>query len=293
MRWTPGGRSSNLEDRRGQRAGFSVGRGGLGIGGFVVLLILSLVFKKDFFSLLGAGDPASQSQTSTSEPGTFESTPDEEKLVDFVSFVLDDTQAEWARILPTLGKPYQPAHLVLFRDAAESACGYASAASGPFYCPADEKLYIDLGFYGELQERFGAPGDFAQAYVIAHEMGHHVQNQLGIASQVREASAANPEAANQLSVLLELQADCFAGVWGHGAATRGVLEPGDLEEGLNAAAAIGDDRLQKMTTGRVVPDGFTHGTSAQRVEWLKRGLQSGNCEDCDTFARLHGGAGAN
>ena len=291
MRWTPGGRSTNLEDRRGQRTGFPGGRAGmpLGLGGVLVLLVLSLVFKKDFFSLLGAGDPASQSQTQApSEPGTFATTPEEEKLVDFVSFVLDDTQKEWARLLPAMGKPYRDAHLVLFRDAAESACGFASAASGPFYCPGDEKVYIDLGFYGELQQRFGAPGDFAQAYVIAHEIGHHVQNQLGISSRVQEARAANPAAANQLSVLLELQADCYAGVWGHAAAARGVLEPGDLEEGLNAAAAIGDDRLQKMATGHVIPDGFTHGSSAQRVEWLRRGLQSGRCEECDTFARMNG-----
>jgi len=291
MRWTPGGRSTNLEDRRGRRTGFPGGRAGmpLGLGGVLVLLVLSLVFKKDFFALLGAGDPASQSQTQApSEPGPFETTPEEEKLVDFVSFVLDDTQKEWARLLPAMGKPYRDAHLVLFRDAAESACGFASAASGPFYCPGDEKVYIDLGFYGELQQRFGAPGDFAQAYVIAHEIGHHVQNQLGISSQVQEARAANPAAANQLSVLLELQADCYAGVWGHAAAARGVLEPGDLEEGLNAAAAIGDDRLQKMATGHVIPDGFTHGSSAQRVEWLRRGLQSGRCEECDTFARLNG-----
>lgn len=285
MRWTPGGRSSNLEDRRGERAGPVRAGVPLGLGGVVLLLVLSLVFKKDFFQLLSSGDSSTPGTTqSQSEPGTFETTPEEEKLVDFVSFVLDDTQKEWAQLLPTLGKPYQDAHLVLFRDAVESACGFAGAASGPFYCPGDQKVYIDLSFYNELQARFGAPGDFAQAYVIAHEIGHHVQNQLGISSQVHEAAARNPDAANQLSVLLELQADCLAGVWGHAAAARGVLESGDLEEGLNAAAAIGDDRLQRQSRGTVVPDAFTHGTSAQRVKWFRAGFEQGSLKACDTFA---------
>jgi predicted metalloprotease len=173
---------------------------------------------------------------------------------------------------------------VLFRDAIESTCGFAEAAMGPFYCALDQKVYIDLAFYDDLRARFGAPGDFAQAYVIAHEIAHHVQNQLGIQGRVREAQQANPDAANELSVRLELQADCFAGVWGHTAAARGLLEPGDLEEGLGAAAAIGDDRMMRSAGGRVVPDAFTHGSSEQRVEWLRRGLASGRCEDCDTFA---------
>jgi predicted metalloprotease len=214
-------------------------------------------------------------------PGQFETTPEEERLADFVSFVLDDSQTYWTQTLPSLGQSYRDARLVLFRDADESACGFAQAATGPFYCPADEKVYIDLGFYSDLKRRFGAPGDFAQAYVITHEIGHHVQKILGIADEVRRAQGANSGSANQLSVLLELQADCFAGVWGHSAAQRDILEPGDAEEALTAAASIGDDRL---TGGRVAPDNFTHGTSEQRVRWFKRGMDSGRPQDCDTFS---------
>ena len=181
------------------------------------------------------------------------------------------------------GTPYRDAKLVLFRDAVQSACGFAESATGPFYCPADEKVYIDLGFYEELQQRFGAPGDFAQAYVLAHEIGHHVQNLLGTEAQVREARTRRADLANELSVRLELQADCYAGVWGHSTAQRQLLESGDVEEGLGAAAAVGDDRLQRMGGGRVVPESFTHGTSAQRQEWFQRGLESGRPDACDTF----------
>jgi predicted metalloprotease len=196
------------------------------------------------------------------------------------AFVIDDLQDTWARVLP--GR-YREAKLVLFRDLVESACGYAQSATGPFYCPADQRVYLDLGFFDELRRRFGAPGDFAQAYVIAHEVGHHVQRLLGIDQQVRRMQEARPDLANQLSVRLELQADCFAGVWGNSTAQRQILERGDIEEGLNAAAAIGDDRIQRMSGSFVRPDAFTHGSSAQRVEWFRRGLESGDPNACDTF----------
>jgi predicted metalloprotease len=216
--------------------------------------------------------------------GPVQSTPEEEKLAHFVGFVLDTTQAFWAEEFPRLGARYQLAHLVLFRDGIESACGFAQTASGPFYCPGDEKVYIDLGFYDELTRKFGAPGDFAQAYVIAHELGHHVQNLLGIERQMREAQQRNPERQNDLSVRLELQADCFAGVWGHGAQQEGILDAGDVEEGLRAAASVGDDRIQKMTQGYVNPEGFTHGTAEQRQRWFNAGFTTGDPKRCDTFA---------
>jgi predicted metalloprotease len=201
-------------------------------------------------------------------------------MVDFVSFVLDDNQAVWAELLPN---QFQDARLVLFRDQVQSACGFGQAASGPFYCPGDAQVYLDLSFFEELGRRFGAPGDFAQAYVIAHEIGHHIQNLTGVEGRVRQLQRGDPSSANDLSVRMELQADCFAGVWGASASERGLLETGDVDEGLNAASAIGDDRLQKMSTGRVQPESFTHGSSAQRVEWFRRGLQSGDPAACDTF----------
>jgi len=268
MRWTSGPRSPDLEDRRGQRAFGGLGVGRLGVGGVVLLLVLSLVFKKDFFSLL-SGEPGDAAPA-----GAFATTPDEERLVDFVSFVFDTAQGTWAGILRQNGAEYRNAKLVLFRDAAQSACGFAEAATGPFYCPGDRKLYIDLGFYDELRRRFGAPGDFAQAYVLAHEVGHHVQNLLGLTPGGRPS--------NDQSVRIELQADCFAGIWGHYMAQEGLLEPGDVEEGLGAAAAVGDDRLQRMSTGYVSPDAFTHGSSAQREAWFRRGLESGRLESCRT-----------
>ena len=209
----------------------------------------------------------------------FQTTPQEEELVDFVSFVLDDLQATWSELLPG----YRPSTLVLFRDATRSACGMGQAEMGPFYCPRDEKVYVDLSFYAELRDRFGAPGDFAQAYVLAHEIGHHIQTLTGISEEVRRAQQGRPEDANQLSVRQELQADCLAGAWGNHAARRGVLEPGDVEEGLRAAAAIGDDRIQSMSGRGVHPESFTHGSSEQRVEWLRRGLASGDPDACDTF----------
>lgn len=268
MRWTPGNRSPNLEDRRGQRSFGGLGVGRLGIGGVVLLLVLSLVFKKDFFSLLSGGS------VDAAPGGAIESTPEEEKLVDFVSFVFDTAQSTWAGILRQNGTAYQDAKLVLFRDAAQSACGFAEAATGPFYCPGDRKVYIDLGFYDELRRRFGAPGDFAQAYVLTHEIGHHVQNLLGLMP--------SGPSSNGQSVRIELQADCFAGIWGHYMAQAGLLEGGDVEEGLGAAAAVGDDRLQRMSTGHVSPDAFTHGTSAQRAASFHRGLESGRVESCQT-----------
>lgn len=279
MKWTRRGRSANLEDRRGRR----VSRGGtIGCGTLLVLVLLSVVFQQDFLSLLGPALVEDSGGAATGTDGDFRSSPEEEELVDFVSFVLDDLQATWRS---ELGGRYQDARLVLFRDAVQSACGITGSATGPFYCPSDGKVYLDLGFFGQLRRQFGAPGDFAQAYVIAHEIGHHVQNLLGIERQVRQMQAQNPGARNQLSVRMELQADCFAGVWGYSTAQRGILERGDVEEGLNAAAAIGDDRMQRRAQGYVVPDTFTHGSSAERVEWLKRGLTSGDPEQCDAFSR--------
>ena len=283
MRWTPGGRSENLEDRRGESAGprFAVrGLGGVGLGGFLLLLVLSLVFKTDFLRLLSTDDGSAPGDQPAEQEAPIQ-VPAEEPLVQFVSFVLDDVEAVWGRLLPTLGRPYQDAHLVLFRDAVESTCGLAQSATGPFYCPADGKVYIDLGFYRELRERFGAPGDFAQAYVIAHEIGHHVQKLLGRGEAARGPFGGRD---NGMSVRLELQADCYAGVWAHSTARRDLLEAGDLEEGLNAAA-VGDDRLQRMSGRRVNPDSFTHGSSRQRTDWFRRGFESGRPEGCDTFGQ--------
>jgi hypothetical protein len=293
MKWTRGTRSVNLEDRRGAGGAYGGGRGPglkLGIGGFLLLAVLSLVFKKDFFALVGGGGAlAPNAEVSTGQQlpgGGAAGDPAEEELVDFVSFVLDDVQTTWAKLLPAAGRPYEDARLVLFTDGVDSACGSAGSSTGPFYCPGDQKVYIDLGFYAELKDRFGAPGDFAQAYVIAHELGHHVQHLLGIDRAVRERQAADPRRENAYSVALELQADCFAGIWGHETAQRGILERGDVEEGLNAAAAIGDDRMQRAAGRRVSPDAFTHGSSEQRVSWFRKGLQTGDLKACDTFAAM-------
>ena len=281
MRWTPGGRSSDLEDRRGSSGGFGGGGMRIGLGGAAVLLVLSLVFKQNFFALLGGGTADSGEPTAA---GPVSSSPEEEKRVEFVSFVLDDAQSTWERLFKDRGQPYEHAKLVLFRDAIQSACGFAQAATGPFYCPGDERVYIDLGFYDELQQRFGAPGDFAQAYVLTHELGHHVQRLLGTEAKVRAAQERNPDQVNELSVRLELQADCYAGVWGHETAQRQLLEAGDVDEGLAAAAAVGDDRIQRMSGQGVHPEAFTHGSSEQRTHWFRRGFESGRPEDCDTFA---------
>ncbi len=290
MKWTRGGRSADLEDRRGGGSGYGGGRPGmkLGIGGFLLLAVLSLVFKKDLFSLIGAGGmgPVADVSTGAGSAAGAVDDPREEELVEFVSFVLDDAQATWTKILPTVGGEYSRAKLVLFRDGVDSACGYAGSSTGPFYCPGDQKVYVDLGFYQELKDRFGAPGDFAQAYVIAHELGHHVQHLIGIDQAVRQRQAADPRNENAYSVAMELQADCFAGVWGHETAQRGILERGDAEEGLNAAAAIGDDRMQRAAGRRVTPDAFTHGSSEQRVAWFRKGLESGDIKACDTFGAM-------
>jgi len=283
MRWTPGGSSKDVEDRRGASGGgggFRIPGGRMGLGGLLIVLVASLIFKQDFFSLLSGGDPGP-----VAEGGPVVASPEEEQLKEFITFVLNDVQGTWDQQLPAqAGSQYQHATLVLFRDATRSACGVGEAAMGPFYCPGDNKVYIDLGFYQDLHQRFGAPGDFAQAYVLAHEIGHHLQFLLGVESQVRAEQRNRPDQANDLSVRMELQADCFAGAWGHSAAQRGKLETGDIEEGLGAAAAVGDDRIQGMATGRVSPENFTHGSAEQRATWFRRGLNSGRLADCDTFA---------
>lgn len=283
MRWKPGS-SPDLEDRRGSsggRGGLRLPGGRLGLGGIVVLLVLSLVFKEDFLSLLDGGVAAGE----TAPAGPIETTPEEERLKQFIEAVLIDAQGTWDSVLPQQGgRPFQHARLVLFRDAIESACGLGQSASGPFYCPGDQRVYIDLGFFDDLNRRFGAPGDFAQAYVLAHELGHHVQTLLGTEGRVRNLGNRSPGQANDLSVRMELQADCYAGVWAHSAAARGILETGDVEEGIGAAAAVGDDRLQRSSTGQVNPDAFTHGSANQRSAWFNRGLSSGKLTACDTFA---------
>ena len=282
MKWTSGDRS-NIDDQRGSSAGMRMGGvGGLGIGGLLIVLLLSWISGVDVLSLLsnsGAPPPTESAGTT----GTIATTPEEEALVDMVDAVMADAQSTWSRLL---GGRYQQTRATLFRDAIQSACGFAQAASGPFYCPGDQKVYLDLGFFSELDRQMGAPGDFAQAYVIAHELGHHVQTLTGTESRVRQLQSSNPGARNELSVRMELQADCYAGVWGHHANREGGrvdLDPGDVEEGLRAAAAIGDDRLQRMSSGRVMPERFTHGTSEQRAEWLRRGLSSGDPNACNTF----------
>jgi len=285
MRWTSGNESPDIEDRRGDSGGGGIGGIHLGIGGTVIVLVLSLIFHRNLFTLLGDGGGAPTTTASgdaAAPPGS--ETPEEHKEVQFVSFVLDDAQQTWTAILPKEGLAYHDAKLVLFRDGVQSGCGQAETAMGPFYCPLDEKVYIDLGFYDELRDKFGAPGEFAQAYVLAHELGHHVQHIEGIDEQMRRTEKQHPDQANALSVKLELQADCYAGVWGHSTQQRNLLDPGDIQSGLQAAASVGDDRLQKMSTGHVSPESFTHGTSAQRESWFKRGFDSGDPKDCDTFS---------
>jgi predicted metalloprotease len=257
--------------------------GGVGLGGAVILLVLSLVFGQNFFALLdGRGDlgpsPGGGAPTGPARKGS----PAEEQAADFMSFVLDDVQNTWASAFNRAGREYERAKLVLFTDAVRSGCGAADAAAGPFYCPEDRKVYIDLGFYNDLKDRFGAPGDFAQAYVLAHEIGHHVQHLLGITEQIR-GQQSRPDRANALSVRLELQADCLAGIWAHSTNERRLLEEGDVEEALGAASAVGDDRIQKQAGGRVTPETWTHGSARQRAGWFRRGLESGRVQDCDTF----------
>ncbi len=280
MKWQTGRRSENVEDRRGMRsAGVGIRTGGLGM---VVMVLVALYFGVDPAVLLQTG--LQQGPVDT-DPAQVPPAPGEDPLAEFVAVVLGDTEDTWQMLFHSAGRRYEEPRLVLFSDAVQSACGHAQAAMGPFYCPADRKVYIDLSFYRDLRERHAAPGDFAQAYVIAHEVGHHVQNLLGIADQVqRQRAQIEQQAANRLQVRMELQADCFAGLWAHHAdRARGILEQGDVEEALNAATAIGDDRLQHEAQGYVVPESFTHGTSTQRVRWFERGLRSGDLQSCNTF----------
>ena len=304
MRWQLGRRSENVEDRRGMGGGGPVGGGGfplriggrgLGVGGTIVVLVLAFAFDIDPRMLLDGGVPAGGpvggqggGQMGGAPPGQVQQAqaPGDDRMAEFVRHVLGSTEDTWRALFAERGGTYREPTLVLFSDAVRSGCGTAQSSVGPFYCPADQKLYIDLSFYRDLQQKLGAPGDTAQAYVIAHEVGHHVQTLLGVSAEVREAQRGLPEAqANALSVKLELQADCLAGVWAHHA-DRGqnLLEPGDLEEALGAAAAVGDDRLQARARGHVVPDSFTHGSSAQRTEWFGRGYKAGDMASCDTFA---------
>jgi len=282
MRWRDGRQSDNVEDRRGSSIPRGAKIGGVGGLGLLVLVVVGMFLGIDPTVLLQSV-PEVQTPSVSVEQGARPGANDD--LRDFVAVVLADTEDVWSDAFRRMGKTYRPPTLVLFSQAVESACGMAGSAVGPFYCPFDQKVYLDLSFFGDLRARFGAPGDFAQAYVIAHEVGHHVQKLLGIADKVNELrSRASQSEANQLSVMMELQADCLAGIWAHRAdKTRQILEAGDIDEGLNAASQIGDDRMQKRTQGHVVPDAFTHGSSAQRVRWFRRGLESDNLQACDTF----------
>jgi hypothetical protein len=285
MRWDRSRESDNVEDRRGEGGGGGMRLGGRSIGlGTVVIAVVAMLLGVDPSVVLnlagGLNNPAHQQTQQTAPPP-----PANDEAARFVSHVLGDTEDTWRTIFAKSGKTYEDPKLVLFSGSTQTACGLGQSASGPFYCPGDRKVYIDLAFFKELDSRFGAPGDFAQAYVIGHEVGHHVQNLLGISEQVQaERQRSTEKRANQLSVKLELQADCFAGIWAHHAdRTRHILEAGDIDEGLKAATAIGDDRLQQQSSGHVVPDSFTHGSSAQRVRWFKRGIESGDPAVCNTF----------
>jgi uncharacterized protein len=289
MQWTPGGSDEDIEDRRGESGGGGgPGFGGfggrsIGIGGLLLIGVLSLVFHQNLFTVfLGNGGPSPAPSVYTDNGSRSRTDTQEKPEYEFVKFVLNDVQTTWDKILPSAASiPYRHAKLVLYRDEYPSACGEAQTATGPFYCPGDQKVYLDLSFFQELAQRFGAPGQFAQAYVVAHEIGHHVQDLMGIERKVRRLQQQEPGARNQLSVRVELQADCFAGVWGHSTEERNIVNEADVSQGLAAAAAVGDDRL---TRGRVSPESFTHGSSAQRTSWFKRGLQSGQISACDTFA---------
>ena len=288
--------SSDVEDRRGETGGgggrgLRLPGGRLGLGGFAVLVVLSLVFKTDLITPMlggsgggGSSAPAVEAPAVGSDGRVTESTS-EKSARHLMAFVLDDAQQVWTKIFEAQGKQYTHAKLVLFRGAVQSGCGDASSAMGPFYCPADTRVYIDLGFYDELARRFGAPGDFAEAYVLTHEIGHHVQNLLGTERQVRRAQQGSASQKNALSVAMELQADCYAGVWANSTEQRRLLDVGDVDEALKAASAVGDDRLQQQATGQVHPESFTHGSSAQRAMWFKRGMESGDMRACDTFSQ--------
>lgn len=277
MDWTPGGMSDDIEDRRGSSGGFGgMGGGGIGIVGFVILLIISLITGRNYLgsAISGGG------QSTIRQPARPQN---ENRDVQLVSFVLDDVQKTWTQVFAAHGRTYRHAKLVLYRDMTYSGCGTAQASTGPFYCPEDEKVYIDLSFWNELKQFGGSTGDFAQAYVVAHELGHHVQKLLGIETRMRRLSQQDPEDRNHLSVDLELQADCFAGVWGHSTEQRNIVHPEDIDEALKAAAAVGDDHLQRMAGRAVSPERWTHGSSAQRSEWFRRGLQGGTVASCSTF----------
>ena len=285
MRWQNRDGSDNIEDRRGGGGSFRLG--GLPIGGKTGVILLLVVVAAGFFGYdltpmltgLSGGDAAITSGGGRSIPDA------DDELGRFTSVALRTTEDAWSEIFRRAGREYAPATLVLYTDATQTACGYGQSAMGPFYCPADHKVYIDLAFYRDMERKLGGGGDFALGYVLAHEIGHHVQNQLGISQRMREMQRGASQAeANRLSVKLELQADCFAGVWGARVASEGILEPGDLQEALNTASAIGDDRLQRQAYGRVAPDSFTHGTSRQRYEWFRRGFDSGDPGQCNTFA---------
>ncbi len=281
--------SSNVEDRRGQRRGGGGFGGGMGIPlkGASGLVIVAVVLVAGYYGidLSPILTGSTGSMTTTSEPYT--PTAEENEMARFTSAALRTTEDTWENIFKQAGRDYPPPRLVMYNGVTETACGYGQSAMGPFYCPEDQTVYIDLSFYKDMQARIGGGGDFAQGYVLAHEVGHHVQHLLGVDEKMREMQARLPKAqANQLSVKLELQADCYAGVWGKAMQEQGILDPGDLEEALRTAQAIGDDRLQKQTTGRVVPDSFTHGTSEQRLYWFKRGFDSGDPQSCNTFADI-------
>jgi uncharacterized protein len=289
MLWRGGRRSTNVEDRRGGGGfgglgGGRMGGGGMRVGGVgvIVILLVGLFFGVDpttLLSQLEGGSVGGYEQPASTTP-----IPQDDEQAQFVSTVLADTEDTWSELFKQEGTTYPPPQLVLFSGRVNSACGMAGAAMGPFYCPGDSKVYIDLSFYDELRQRFRAPGDFAQAYVIAHEVGHHIQHVFGIMEKVNEAQRGMGKAeANELSVRVELQADCFAGVWAYHANQRQIVEAGDVNEALTAATAIGDDRLQMESQGTVVPDSFTHGSSEQRVRWFKRGMDSGDINACDTF----------
>jgi predicted metalloprotease len=283
MRWQGREESDNVEDRRGMSARRVGGIGGVGA---VVVALIAIYLGKDPTEVL-QGLNQEAAQPSEQQPGSYQESSHEAESRKLVGVVLKDTEQAWGQIFSASGQRYEEPHLVLFSGAVQSACGTADAAVGPFYCPGDHKVYIDLSFYDDLKTRFGAPGDFAQAYVVAHEVGHHVQNLLGISDKVHAAQQRGSEAqAKAMSVRLELKADCYAGIWAKNAdASRQLLESGDVEEGLNAATAIGDDRLQMQSRGYVAPESFTHGSSAQRVRWFKRGLETGSLKGCDTFSQ--------
>ena len=287
MRWQGRKQSNNIEDRRGSGSGgggFPGGRGGMGLGGLIVVLIGYFVFGVDLTGMVSGNSAPSAQVASQQSAGPVKQTGEEAQLRELSGVVLASTEEAWAAYFQKHGATYREPKMVLYRGATSTACGTGQSAMGPFYCPADEKVYLDLAFYDDMKNQLRAEGDFAIAYVIAHEVGHHVQNLLGINQKVSQAQrSSSKKQANQLSVALELQADCFAGVWGQHVQKQGLLEIGDVEKAMNAAAAVGDDRLQQQATGRVVPDSFTHGSSEQRMQWFNRGFQSGDPAQCNTF----------